>query len=56
MVVNIQWLSTLGSNKWDFTNPFMEFTMDGQKLKGNSSSKLRVVEGEPNNKLLESGA
>ncbi|XP_017227846.1 uncharacterized protein LOC108203433 [Daucus carota subsp. sativus] len=57
MVLGIQWLSTLGSIKWDFQKLIMEFKWADQsvKLKGIAPTKVKVVK-TCSDKLLNNAA
>ena len=58
MVLGVQWLSTLGTIKWDFQKLWMEFLYQDQsfKLKGLSPKKLKVVNSPCSGKLLATAA
>ena len=55
MVPGVQWLSTLGTVKWNFTKLFMEFEVDKQliNLKGDAPQKLKVVSADSSQKLFK---
>lgn len=57
MVLGIQWLSTLGTFKWDFQNLVMEFRWQDHpfKLKGIAPKKLKVLK-TCSDKLLTNAA
>lgn len=54
LVLGLQWLSTLGPILWDFLNPRMEFTLNGQKnvLRGITKDGCKVIKGGTLDKLL----
>lgn len=54
LVLGVQWLSTLGPILWDFLNPRMEFTLNGQKnvLRGITKTSCKVIKGSTLDKLM----
>ncbi|WOH00327.1 hypothetical protein DCAR_0519686 [Daucus carota subsp. sativus] len=58
MVLGVQWLSTLGTVKWNFNKLLMEFQVDKQfiRLKGVAPQKLKVVSAESSKKLFKNAA
>ncbi|XP_074327832.1 uncharacterized protein LOC141665749 [Apium graveolens] len=58
MVLGVQWLSTLGTVRWDFKNLIMEFMLAGNlfKLRGISPKKLKVLKGDYSSKLFKNAA
>lgn len=54
LVLGVQWLSTLGPILWDFLNPRIEFTLNGQKnvLRGITKNSCKVIKGGALDKLL----
>ncbi|XP_028056715.1 uncharacterized protein LOC114260736 [Camellia sinensis] len=54
MVLDIQWLATLGPVKWDFKHLSMEFHLNGRKhvLRGGKRNELKVLSPEKMQKLL----
>lgn len=48
MVLGVQWLSTLGTVRWDFKNLIMEFMLAGHlfKLRRIAQKKIKVVNSD----------
>lgn len=55
MVLGVQWLSTLGTVKWDFKELIMEFMVKDQviRLCGSSRKKVKMVKGVPSLKFMK---